>query len=1194
MHRTRRRRTTAAVVGLERRELLTLSGTWLGQDGHDLVGLAFQTGPDGIQDIHMEVSGLKAGVPVASAEILPWGGGVWWYNGPPGSWAAAWVQPTGSTTADVYVNPYTVETGRSFFIAINYSDGTSDGVTIAGGSADPNLWMPSGAMALGWDGQDGHDLSGDGPGVGPDGIQDAHLTLANLQAGSAIVSATLTSSSGQSWAFGTNPALRANAELVRPSSSTTADLFFDPLANLAGQSLTLTIAYDNGKTSTASLQAGPTDPTLAMPSPAPIPLSWGAISAAWVGQDGIDLTGRGDVHVAVSGIPAGRRVVSAVLSDQDGIEWSYASPANPDDPPLGFRATAADPSRADLSFPPARDETGATLTLRLVLDDGSTVAAQFAGGAVDLGRRAPAIAATSVVAHPGDDLGALANQYGTVHLSAGTYLLNGPLVLKNPVTITADPGAVLMFSQGANDPPWTTAIKVMAGNTTLDGFAVRFAGPIAWNEGTSYGPAVIGGPDNFDPSPSSPLVAIALSHLDLESPPVAATATPGEAPRLIRMVSALSGVVADNTLKGGTSEFFGGPWRVTGNTYLGTVPNTTCSTAFAFHNSHDLVLEGNTARPVGPSGKTWRFLVMTQAGTGDLIADNTVVGIGPQDDDTLPNPNAVEVILTEAYRLHFEGYPAAISPDGQVVQVTTVQGDPVRAGDVVAILSGPDAGQWRRIDQVIGPSAFLLDAPLPAGRYAISIATGFVGETFQGNTVDTTGSSVADDLVLAGDHFGTRVIDNTLIGGSRGLRLEAAPTEAPVSWGWSHAPFLGGVVEGNTIEDVRNGALIAVDHGAPVKTNAGRVYMSLALDDNTFAWSDAYLATLPQAGPTAPPLALTVGQDGSADPGELLISAQGNEVQVEGSSTTGAIMQVVTATLNGQPTTNQAIALPPLPSAPANLHLVDDTGASASDGITSDGLLAFDPVATASGYEYSLTGADGSFQTVTAASSFLPAGLVQGSNTVFVRAFDASGRRGPPSSIAITYDTTPPPAVTGLAVGPGGLVQFQPAEPGDVYEYSVGNSGTYLPLGTATSFTDPTILNAPGTVRVRAVDPAGNVGPVATASVAIESSPGRPEGQPPGRPADPQPLPSWPDASASTAADSASTAADEPSPSGPTGAPSTAQTPPAAVVAGPLGSSPSKRLRWVGAPRALIHRMVARHARVEHAARVLWRVLSAR
>ncbi len=121
------------------------------------------------------------------------------------------------------------------------------------------------------------------------------------------------------------------------------------------------------------------------------------------------------------------------------------------------------------------------------------------------------------------------------------------------------------------------------------------------------------------------------------------------------------------------------------------------------------------------------------------------------------------------------------------------------------------------------------------------------------------------------------------------------------------------MVEGNTIEDVRDGALISVDHGPEVKTNAGRVYMALAVDDNTFVWSAAFLATLPPAGPTDPLLALTIGEAGSADPGELLLSAQGNEVQVAGSSTSGAIMQVVAATLNGQATTDQAIALPPCP-----------------------------------------------------------------------------------------------------------------------------------------------------------------------------------------------------------------------------------------------------------------------------------------
>ena len=73
-----------------------------------------------------------------------------------------------------------------------------------------------------------------------------------------------------------------------------------------------------------------------------------------------------------------------------------------------------------------------------------------------------------------------------------------PLVLEKPVTITAEGNATLLFSQGPGDAPWTTAIKIHSGHTTLNGFAVRFTGPIRWDQEVSYGPAVIGTTDNRD------------------------------------------------------------------------------------------------------------------------------------------------------------------------------------------------------------------------------------------------------------------------------------------------------------------------------------------------------------------------------------------------------------------------------------------------------------------------------------------------------------------------------------------------------------------------------------------------------------------------------------------------------------------------------------------------------------------------
>ena len=91
----------------------------------------------------------------------------------------------------------------------------------------------------------------------------------------------------------------------------------------------------------------------------------------------------------------------------------------------------------------------------------------------------------------------------------------------------------------------------------------------------------------------------------------------------------------------------------------------------------------------------------------------------------------------------------------------------------------------------IGPTTYLLDAPITPGDIAISITqAGFVNETFQGNTIDSRGSSTATDLVLAGNNFGTQVLDNHLLGGVLAFVIDAYPTESPDIWGWSHCPVL--------------------------------------------------------------------------------------------------------------------------------------------------------------------------------------------------------------------------------------------------------------------------------------------------------------------------------------------------------------------------------------------------------------------
>lgn len=1014
-HRSRLLALRPAILALEGRALLSgLSTRWLGQDLHDYVGQAVALGADGVQDVHVAIDGLPASRAIAWVDVQGLGGGDWQYLGGPTTWAVAIVRPAGSTSADLFFAPYQVEAGRPYSFTLRYDDGTRDDVWATGGPIDPNLRMPSASAKLGWVGLDGQDAVGPGPAVGPDGFQDLHLTLAKLSASVGIDAVTITASSGLAWAYGLNAAGLNNAAFTRHGDdSSLGDLLIDPLGDLAGQTLTATIAYHGGKTDRATLVAGHTNATLIQPPTAgALPSLRAGVSATWIGQDSQDLVGPGAARVALAGLPAGRTVVAAALSDGERGFWTFRSAAgssayfDSDSGPLAFQASGAN---ADLSFPPDRDESGATLTARLVFDDGSMAIAQVAAGSTDPAKRAPLPAPTSIVAHPGDDLNALANAYGTVHLSAGTYLLGHPLLLNNPVAILADPGVTLRFSQAASDPAWSTAIKIRAGHTSLDGFAVRFATPIRWADNVSYGPAVIGSTDNLDTGPSPLNAGLSLTHLDLESPPVLDGNAPIEAPRLIRMASALDGTISGNTLKGGTTEVLRGPWTITNNTYLGTVPNTFTWTAFAGHWTHDVILQGNTASPQGPSGRTWRFLVLTGTGDGDLIANNTVTGIGPRDGDTI-DANAAELFLTESYSLQFEGTPTAISADGRILQIPTPQGGPARAGDVVAILAGPSAGQYRRIAQALGPQTYLLDAPLPTGSYAISIASGFVGETFRGNTVDARGSSAAGDMIFAGNHYGATIADNHLLGGADGLLATAAPTEHPGDWGWSHAPFLGATITGNTFEDNIRAATLIVEHSTAIKSDAGRVYFSGVLANNAVVWTAPFLAA---RGSANLPSGLTVGEAGSLDPGELVLSTSGNHASYPAGAA-APTLRIVTATIDGTPIRDDtrllgSQAAPPRSpfAAPTGLTLVNDTGLSNVDRITTDGRVEFNPVNGAVGYEYEVSGA-ASYVPVNAGVPFLPSVLVQDMNTILVRAIDAQGNRSPSASYQFTLDNVPP------------------------------------------------------------------------------------------------------------------------------------------------------------------------------------------
>ena len=735
-----------------------------------------------------------------------------------------------------------------------------------------------------WLGQDGLDWTGPGPSVGPDGREDIHLHLSGLAVGTKVKAIRIEGPGTLRWESGNNSRLFSNAELVSDAANpSSGEFYFQPDRDLNGQVLKLIVAYENDKFESTTLVAGPCDPVLRMPV-TPLPaFDENAVRARWLGQDGLNPASPGDVHAVIDGVLAGLSIVGAVLTDAVRGTWifrqndSVAIPVESSAQPLLLKPRAGGKS-VDLFLRPYRDESKETMTLRLIAADGRNILVRFPGGASDLGKIAPGPAASRILARPGDDLQTLVEQFGTVVLTPGTYRMHRPLVLLRPITLTSDGGATLLFNQAPSEPPWSTAIKVRSGNTTLSGFAIRFAGPVRWNTAISWGPAVIGMTDNLDPHYDERKENVTFTHLDIESPPVDTKNAWVESPRMMRLIGAASGKIANNVLRGGTIEFLQGPWRILDNDFRGAVPGTFSHGLFTGHATYDLVLKGNRARDVGASGKTWRFLVLSGQGFNDVVERNISDGLGALEGDSIPWINEPEIILTEAYHVRYEGKVMDLSTDGRLLRTGRPQGVAGRTGDVVSLLASPAAGEWRRIVQAIDDATYLVDRPIPAGTTAVSISQGFIGEIFEGNRIDMRGGRKSYALVFVGNHFGTRIIDNHLLGGESAFKLTACPTETPVRWGWTHAPFLGGVIERNTFEDAERGGTLGVEHDPRyMKSNQGRTYMTVELDKNVVRWSEPFLRRMASTKTT--PGGLIIGYPPSSDSGELVVRASQNRLE---------------------------------------------------------------------------------------------------------------------------------------------------------------------------------------------------------------------------------------------------------------------------------------------------------------------------
>ena len=704
------RRAIPTLTPLEQRQLLSFTATWIGQNGSDFVGTVARS-PNDYQDVVIHLSGLKT--TVSEIYVQRYGGGAWDYK--PSSSTNAFFQASSGhpEQGDLYLEPYFNDPTNYWYelMRVFYVDGSKEDYTTlhSGTPVDANLRVPGRMLSAQWLGQDRNDWTGNGPSVGPDGIQDFHLKVSNISAGATVSSLVLTANPGTasalSWEVGTNPQGYSNAELlnrVTSGGTDTADYFANPSPSLNnGAPLSLVISYSDpnrgGKTDTVPTSAGLTvaniNPTLTMPQ---TPVS--SFATATAHSTSQDAGFPGNAHIVLDTLPSPQTVATiqaAVLSDQAGSTWVYGSPS----PYTGTSplSMSYDPGTGVFSFPPVRDEGSATLTLRLLFVDGTQAVARFAGTTSDPNRRDTPVGTSSAnVATAAQLVNAVSSQIANIHLAAGTYYLSAPLNLNYPVRITADPGASLVFTPSPSDPSWTNAsgaIGVWASHVSLDGFAISFQGDSASWAYTGGGTRAV-----IQSAGNGGKVDLSYTNLNIQAP--AAHTAGEEAVHLMNFDPSDSGQIIHNILKGGTISLWNGPWQILNNDYQGTPANTVSYSVFFIRNEHDVLIQGNHIHSVTGAGVTYRFLVFGASDTGrgfnDVIQNNTVDGdIGRPDTDNSNNP---EIILTEQFQPRFEGTPSSVSSDGYVLQVPYMRGPIATTGDVVAILSG-NAGRGVAADR---------------------------------------------------------------------------------------------------------------------------------------------------------------------------------------------------------------------------------------------------------------------------------------------------------------------------------------------------------------------------------------------------------------------------------------------------------------------------------------------------------------
>ena len=1094
---------------LETRQVLSSSfqATWVGQAGVDDVGPWNDLRPSGIQDVEIDLSGLAQNRTITHAIVQGYGGDRWDFQGPAGSWLAEIQRSPGSSSAKLFFEPARQETGREFSVTLTWDDGTTEGVSFPGGTADPNLHMPGQGVAATWIGSTaGVDLTQPSAAIGPDGMTDLQIGLSQLSTRKTIKAIDLVDGSNN-WvaSYGLNPSRVGSLEFSRnPINPDMGTLTFSVPNRAMTGPMTVQVSYTDGSKETTSCPIGPVSSSPVSLPPATT-FTYSNAAAQWLGQTPNDTTRPGWERIAVTNMPA-RGIVAWQLNDPAGqtFLWTVSGQGSPwaaAPETKSLVATQDTSGNWTLDFDSRLDTSGRPLNLLAQTVSGQTVSIDLTGGSVDISKRTPAPAATETFAGPGANLQDLVNKFGTVHLADGVYALSQPLVLQKPINLVGSAGAILQFSQAAADPAWTAAIKLASGNIQLSGFQVRFGSPVRWQDNISYGPAVIGSPDNYDFALGriGAMPNVVIQNLNIQGPQQ--TAINEEAPRLVRMTGDVSGRIQGNTLYGGMVEVLGGPWSITSNTHTGTCPGSIVYDAFAAHEIQGLTLTGNVVAPGPNSGAVFRLVSINGRSSNVSITNNQAIGLGSKFGDSpyVQGINANEVILTENYRVQYEGSLLGVDSTRRLVRVPAALSESYQPGDRVAILRGGQAGTAFTIQAVINSTTLLLDQALPADvttGTAISINRGISGLTISNNVIDQTDRPQSLGIVAVGNIYGLTLANNTIKGGLRGFQVMASPSESSMQWGWSRNVVQNAVISGNTLVDVLWFNQVTVSHDTSARANYERLYLSANITGNTFRWSDSFLRQQIGQSPTDSNLLLPgmqLGENGIWDIQESRLTVAGNLIDLPTGWLNRPAQWNQNGMINGQVADGSLVVLQPVKTieAPTGLGLVTDTGSSASDGLTNQAKLRLNTLPGLS-YEYQ-TNRSSAWLPVANPAGFVPAGLTDGLVSVNVRAFDISGARGPAATFSFTLDTTAPAAPTGLARTTLEGVAWQKSASADAISQTVTlTNGSFTETQTLAPNVVATTLNQWATgsnsVAVSAVDAAGNRSAPASISLSYLSS----------------------------------------------------------------------------------------------------------